>query len=71
MKSGKAILADYDPEGNPAVDKPKRMTKRMRKRFFGRGPSGKFGFGRKTIRNHERILRSAEYKKKQREKAKK
>jgi hypothetical protein len=46
MKSTKTILSDYDPDGRPLTAHPKRLTKRMRKRIFGKGPAGKPGRGR-------------------------
>jgi hypothetical protein len=70
VKSKNAVLKDYDHRGNPIVDNPKRMTKTMRKQFFGKGPSGTFGEGRARRRNQERIMRSAKYRAEQRKKAK-
>jgi hypothetical protein len=62
MKSTKAILSGYDPGGQPVTGHPKRLTKRMRKKFFGKGPSGKHGPGRKAKRNQYRVWRSAVYR---------
>ena len=45
MKSTKAILSGYDPDGRPLTAHPKRLTKRMRKMFFGKGPAGEPGRG--------------------------
>jgi hypothetical protein len=59
MKSTKAILSDYYTNRQPITEHPKRLTKRMRKRFFGKGPAGKPGWGREMKRNQYRIWRSA------------
>jgi hypothetical protein len=63
MKSAKAVLSGYGPDGRPLTARPKRLTKRMRKMFFGKGPGGKPGPGRKSKRNQYRVWRSAAYQK--------
>ena len=53
MKSKNVILSDYSLDGNPLHEHPKRLTKRMRKQFFGKGPAGESGIGRKRRRQED------------------
>jgi hypothetical protein len=61
MKSTNAILSGYDSGGRPLTGAPKRLTKRARKKLFGKGPGGNPGPGRKEMRKAYSIQRSAAY----------